>query len=76
MSFLNWKKVVSDTSIYYLLPPVRTLTFAQLALSRGSDVSNLGASRAMAGVLGAYIINHRDGMITNLSMDSESAAVV
>ncbi len=31
-------------------------TFAQLAFSIGSDVLNLGASGAIAGVLGAYIL--------------------
>lgn len=31
-------------------------TFAQLAFSLGSDIPNLGASGAIAGVLGAYIL--------------------
>jgi membrane associated rhomboid family serine protease len=31
-------------------------TFAQLAFSMGSDIPNLGASGAIAGVLGAYIL--------------------
>ncbi|MDD1684489.1 MAG: rhomboid family intramembrane serine protease [Methanoregula sp.] len=31
-------------------------TFAQLAFSMGSDIPNLGASGAIAGVLGAYVL--------------------
>ena len=31
-------------------------TFAQLAFSLGSDIPNLGASGAIAGVLGAYVV--------------------
>jgi membrane associated rhomboid family serine protease len=42
-------------SIFYLLCGVAA-TFAQLAFSTGSNVPNLGASGAIAGVLGAYIL--------------------
>lgn len=41
--------------IFYLLCGIAA-TFAQLAFSIGSDVPNLGASGAIAGVLGAYIL--------------------
>jgi membrane associated rhomboid family serine protease len=40
--------------IFYLLCGVAA-TFAQMAFSMGSDVPNLGASGAIAGVLGSYI---------------------
>ena len=38
-------------------------TFAQLAVGVGSDIPNLGASGAIAGVLGAYIILFPQGKI-------------
>ena len=38
-------------------------TFAQLAFSAGSNVPNLGASGAIAGVLGAYILLFPQGKI-------------
>ncbi len=41
--------------IFYLICGLAA-TFAQLAFSTGSDVPNLGASGAIAGVLGAYIL--------------------
>ena len=41
--------------IFYLLCGVAA-TFAQLAFSTGSNVPNLGASGAIAGVLGSYIL--------------------
>jgi membrane associated rhomboid family serine protease len=41
--------------IFYLLCGLAA-TFAQLAFSMGSDMPNLGASGAIAGVLGAYIL--------------------
>ena len=41
--------------IFYLLCGLAA-TFAQLAFSAGSNVPNLGASGAIAGVLGAYIL--------------------
>jgi membrane associated rhomboid family serine protease len=40
---------------FYLLCGLAA-TFAQLAFSSGSNVPNLGASGAIAGVLGAYIL--------------------
>jgi len=42
-------------TIFYLLCGLAA-TFAQLAFSLGSHVPNLGASGAIAGVLGAYIL--------------------
>lgn len=42
-------------TIFYLLCGIAA-TFAQLAFSAGSNVPNLGASGAIAGVLGAYIL--------------------
>jgi membrane associated rhomboid family serine protease len=42
-------------TIFYLLCGLAA-TFAQLAFSLGSNVPNLGASGAIAGVLGAYIV--------------------
>jgi membrane associated rhomboid family serine protease len=41
--------------IFYLLCGLAA-TFAQMAFSMGSNVPNLGASGAVAGVLGAYIV--------------------
>ena len=41
--------------VFYLLCGIAA-TFAQLAFSIGSDIPNLGASGAIAGVLGAYIL--------------------
>ncbi len=41
--------------IFYLLCGLAA-TFAQLTFSLGSDVPNLGASGAIAGVLGAYVL--------------------
>lgn len=48
--------------IFYLLCGL-VATFAQLAFSTGSSVPNLGASGAIAGVLGAYIILFPQGRI-------------
>jgi membrane associated rhomboid family serine protease len=42
-------------AIFYLLCGLAA-TFAQMAFSMGSNVPNLGASGAVAGVLGAYIV--------------------
>lgn len=42
-------------TIFYLLCGLGA-TFAQLAVSTGSNVPNLGASGAIAGVLGAYLL--------------------
>jgi membrane associated rhomboid family serine protease len=41
--------------VFYLLSGIAA-TFAQLAFSLGSDIPNLGASGAIAGVLGAYLL--------------------
>jgi membrane associated rhomboid family serine protease len=48
--------------IFYLLCGF-VATFAQLAFSMGSNVPNLGASGAIAGVLGAYILLFPKGRI-------------
>ena len=48
--------------IFYLLCGVAA-TFAQLAFSTGSNVPNLGASGAIAGVLGAYILMFPQGSV-------------
>ncbi len=48
--------------IFYLLCGL-VATFAQLAFSMGSNVPNLGASGAIAGVLGAYIMLFPKGRI-------------
>jgi len=45
-------------TVFYLLCGLGA-TFAQMAVSMGSDVRNLGASGAIAGVLGAYILMFR-----------------
>jgi membrane associated rhomboid family serine protease len=49
-------------TIFYLLCGLAA-TFAQLAFSMGSNVPNLGASGAIAGVLGAYILLFPQGKI-------------
>jgi len=49
-------------TIFYLLCGLGA-TFAQLAFSLGSDVPNLGASGAIAGVLGAYIMMFPQGRV-------------
>jgi membrane associated rhomboid family serine protease len=48
--------------IFYLICGLMA-TFAQLAFSIGSDVPNLGASGAIAGVLGAYILLFPKGRV-------------
>jgi membrane associated rhomboid family serine protease len=48
--------------IFYLLCGLAA-TFAQLAFSVGSNVPNLGASGAIAGVLGAYILLFPQGRV-------------
>src|SRR4030043_2425598 len=48
--------------IFYLLCGL-VATFAQLAFSLGSNVPNLGASGAIAGVLGAYILLFPKGKV-------------
>ena len=49
-------------AIFYLICGLAA-TFAQLAFSLGSDVPNLGASGAIAGVLGAYILLFPRGQV-------------
>jgi membrane associated rhomboid family serine protease len=48
--------------IFYLLCGLGA-TFAQLMFSLGSDVPNLGASGAIAGVLGSYILMFPQGRV-------------
>lgn len=48
--------------IFYLLAGLAA-TFAQLAFSLGSDIPNLGASGAIAGVLGAYLVLFPKGSV-------------
>ena len=48
--------------IFYLLCGLAA-TFAQMAVSLGSDIPNLGASGAIAGVLGAYILMFPKGSV-------------
>jgi membrane associated rhomboid family serine protease len=48
--------------IFYLLCGLAA-TFAQLAFSTGSEIPNLGASGAIAGVLGAYILLFPQGRV-------------
>ena len=52
-------------AIFYLLCGLAA-TFAQLAFSSGSNVPNLGASGAIAGVLGAYILLFPKGRVNVL----------
>ncbi len=52
-------------TIFYLLCGLAA-SFAQLAFSAGSNVPNLGASGAIAGVLGAYILLFPQGKIRML----------
>jgi membrane associated rhomboid family serine protease len=51
--------------VFYLLCGIAA-TFAQLAFSIGSNVPNLGASGAIAGVLGAYLIMFPQGRVNVL----------
>ena len=51
--------------VFYLLCGLAA-TFAQLAFSLGSDVPNLGASGAIAGVLGSYILLLPQGRVSVL----------
>ena len=48
--------------VFYLLCGLAA-TFAQLAFSAGSNIPNLGASGAIAGVLGAYILLFPQGRV-------------
>jgi membrane associated rhomboid family serine protease len=52
----------SKFMIFYVLCGL-VATFAQLAFSQGSKVPNLGASGAIAGVLGAYILLFPKGKV-------------
>jgi membrane associated rhomboid family serine protease len=54
-------------TIFYFLCGLAA-TFAQLMFSAGSDVPNLGASGAIAGVLGAYIILFPQGRVRVLAV--------
>jgi membrane associated rhomboid family serine protease len=53
-------------TIFYFLCGLAA-TFAQLMFNAGSDVPNLGASGAIAGVLGAYIILFPQGRVRVLA---------
>ncbi len=48
--------------VFYLLAGLGA-TFAQLAFSMGSSIPNLGASGAIAGVLGAYLVMFPQGRV-------------
>jgi membrane associated rhomboid family serine protease len=65
-------------TIFYLLCGLAA-TFAQLAFSTGSNVPNLGASGAIAGVLGGYILMFPQGKVSVLvgqSVSQVSALIV
>jgi len=51
--------------VFYILCGLAA-TFAQMAISLGSDVANVGASGAIAGVLGAYLIMFPRGRVNVL----------
>ena len=52
-------------TVFYLLCGLGA-TFAQMAVSMGSNVPNLGASGAIAGVLGAYLLMFPRGKVNVL----------
>lgn len=52
-------------TVFYILCGLGA-TFAQLAVSQGSSIPNLGASGAIAGVLGAYIMMFPRGSVNVL----------
>nr|MDQ3004907.1 rhomboid family intramembrane serine protease [Chloroflexota bacterium] len=52
-------------TVFYILCGLGA-TFAQLAVSMGSSIPNLGASGAIAGVLGAYIMMFPKGSVNVL----------
>jgi membrane associated rhomboid family serine protease len=51
--------------VFYLICGIAA-TFAQLAFSAGSNIPNLGASGAIAGVLGAYLVMFPRSRVTVL----------
>jgi membrane associated rhomboid family serine protease len=51
--------------VFYILCGLAA-TFAQLAISLGSEVANVGASGAIAGVLGAYLVMFPRGRVNVL----------
>jgi rhomboid family protein len=55
--------------VFYLLSGLAA-TFAQLAFSVGSSIPNLGASGAIAGVLGAYLVLFPRGQVKVLQGQS------
>src|SRR5512133_3351048 len=64
--------------VFYLLCGVAA-TFAQLAFSIGSNVPNLGASGAIAGVLGSYILmfpQEKVRVLIGYAVTSVSALIV
>ena len=65
-------------TVFYLLCGLAA-TFAQLAFSAGSNIPNLGASGAIAGVLGAYLLLFPQGRVSVLvgqSVSQVSALIV
>jgi membrane associated rhomboid family serine protease len=52
--------------LFYLLCGI-VATFAQYAVMPGSNIPNLGASGAIAGVLGAYLVLYPNGRVTVLT---------
>jgi membrane associated rhomboid family serine protease len=63
---------------FYLVCGIAAM-FAQLAFSMGSAVPNLGASGAIAGVLGAYLLlfpNHRVTVMAGYGITQVSALIV
>ena len=64
--------------VFYLLCGLAA-TFAQLAFNMGSDIPNLGASGAIAGVLGSYILmfpQERVKVLLGNSITTVSALIV
>jgi membrane associated rhomboid family serine protease len=64
--------------VFYLVCGIAA-TFAQLAFSMGSDIPNLGASGAIAGVLGAYLLlfpNHRVTVMAGYGITQMPALIV
>jgi membrane associated rhomboid family serine protease len=51
--------------LFYLICGIAA-TFAQMAVMPNSNIPNLGASGAIAGVLGAYLVLHPRGRVTVL----------